>query len=256
MKDKRIKEIEYRVVTGRDVSDIADLQRDIIRAAWPEFMNHDSFIDRFWPTIYKRFPGYQYVLLEKNTDRVLAAGNCLPLSWNDAIDSLPDKGLDWALEFCFNHLDAGETYHILCAFQIVVAAGSLGRGLSYAAVREMIKLGQENGLKKLIAPVRPNLKSKYPRVPMQEYIDWKNEQGLPFDGWMRVHTRLGAATVSVCSRSMLIEGTVAEWERWTDLKFPESGEYIVPGVLEPIIIDRESDRGTYIEPNVWMVHAL
>ena len=37
---------------------------------------------------------------------------------------------------------------------------------------------------------------------------------------------------------------------------PESGEYVVPGALELVTIDRNVDRGTYVEPNVWMVHPL
>lgn len=248
--------MEYRIVTGRERNDIEELQRPVIRAAWPEFMNHDGYIDRFWPTIYKRFPEYQFALLEKETDRVLAVGNSFPLAWDADINTLPDGGLDWALEHCFHHLDSGGEYKILCAFQIVVAADLLGQGLSRAAVEEMIIIGRVNGLKKLIAPVRPNRKSKYPRIPMKEYIGWKNEQGLPFDGWMRVHTRLGAATVRVCPESMLIEGTPDEWELWTGMKFPESGEYIIPGAIVPVSIDREADKGTYSEPNVWMAHTL
>ena len=49
-------------------------------------------------------------------------------------------------------------------------------------------------------------------------------------------------------------GTVAEWEEWTGLASPESDRYVVPGALEPITIDREADRGTYVEPNDWVLH--
>jgi hypothetical protein len=54
---------------------------------------------------------------------------------------------------------------------------------------------------------------------------------------------------------MTVEGSVAEWESWTDMAFPESGTYVLPGALVPIEIDRDRDRGTYVEPNVWMLHA-
>jgi hypothetical protein len=36
--------------------------------------------------------------------------------------------------------------------------------------------------------------------------------------------------------------------------FPDSGPYVVPGALVPVEIDRVTDQGVYIEPNVWMVH--
>ena len=91
---------------------------------------------------------------------------------------------------------------------------------------------------------------------MENYIKWKNEQGLPFDAWLRVHARLNAEIVKVCSQAMLIEGTISEWEEWTKMKFPESGEYIVPGALVPVDINIASNRGTYIEPNVWMNHTI
>ena len=248
--------MDYRVVTGRERNDIEQLQRPVIEAAWPEFMNHDVYINRYWVTIYRSFPEYQFALIEENSDRVLAVGNALPLVRIDKSGNLPDGGLDWALEHCYHNLDSEKNFDTLCAFQIVVVRELLGKGLSYDAVKEMMRIGRDNGLKKLIAPVRPSLKSKFPLIPMQEYIAWKNEEGLPFDGWMRVHARLGATALGICSKSMLIEGTPDEWERWTGMKFPESGEFVVPGALVPVRIDRENGKGIYIEPNVWMVHTL
>ena len=41
-------------------------------------------------------------------------------------------------------------------------------------------------------------------------------------------------------------------DRWG----PESDEYVFPGGLAPVTIDREADSGTYWEPNVWMRHRL
>ena len=55
---------------------------------------------------------------------------------------------------------------------------------------------------------------------------------------------------------MRIEGTVAEWEEWAGMAFPESGAYPVQGALVPVEIDRERDRGEYVEPNVWVLHAV
>ena len=39
------------------------------------------------------------------------------------------------------------------------------------------------------------------------------------------------------------------------MPFPESGEYVFPGGLATLEIDRERDAGRYWEPNVWMLHA-
>jgi hypothetical protein len=120
----------------------------------------------------------------------------------------------------------------------------------------MGSIGASQGLARLIAPVRPSLKSRYPLTPMDHYIRWKNPNGLPFDPWLRVHARLGAELVKTCHQAMHIAGTVAEWEAWTGMVFPESGPYVVPGALVPVEFDLAANSGTYIEPNVWMVHTL
>ena len=62
--------------------------------------------------------------------------------------------------------------------------------------------------------------------------------------------------LAVAPVSMLVTGTVAEWEGWTEMAFPESGDYVVPGALVPVRIDRERDLGRYEEPNVWMRHPV
>jgi hypothetical protein len=49
-------------------------------------------------------------------------------------------------------------------------------------------------------------------------------------------------------------GTEAEWETWTRMRFPGSGTYVIPDGLSTLLIDLDDDRGTYIEPNVWMQH--
>lgn len=40
------------------------------------------------------------------------------------------------------------------------------------------------------------------------------------------------------------------------MHFPESGEYVVPGALEPVKVDVGADEVVYVEPNVWMHHRL
>jgi hypothetical protein len=55
---------------------------------------------------------------------------------------------------------------------------------------------------------------------------------------------------------MLIEGTVAEWESWSGMRFPDSGDYVVPGALCPVQMDVHADVGRYVEPNVWVHHPI
>ena len=55
---------------------------------------------------------------------------------------------------------------------------------------------------------------------------------------------------------MVITGTVDEWESWTGLRLPDSGEYVIPGALQPVRIDRDRNEGRYEDPNVWMEHGV
>jgi len=115
---------------------------------------------------------------------------------------------------------------------------------------------EAKGLGSLIIPIRPSEKHKYPLTSLDDYVTWTTEQGLPFDAWLRVHVRTGARIIKVCHESKTIRGTRAEWEEWTGMKFPQSGEYIIPNALNPIEMSVEKDGGTYLEPNVWIVHQV
>lgn len=106
----------------------------------------------------------------------------------------------------------------------------------------------------MVAPVRPTMKARYPLAPIETYMRWRREDGSALDPWIRTHQRLGATLVSAAPESQVMTGTVAEWERWTGLAFPETGDYVIPEGLALLHVDRESDEGVYQEPNVWMRH--
>ena len=138
----------------------------------------------------------------------------------------------------------------------MIAADEQGRGLSIRMIERMAELAGLQGFECLIAPVRPSLKHRYPLASVERYVEWRRRDGTHFDPWLRTHKRFGGEIVKVAPRSMTIPGTIAEWEEWTSISSPESGEYVVPGALVPIEINVESNRGVYVEPNVWMVHRL
>jgi hypothetical protein len=139
---------------------------------------------------------------------------------------------------------------------VAIAPNHQGKGLSTKMLKAMKALGQRHRFEMLVIPVRPNLKSRYPLIPIERYITWRRGDGRPFDTWLRSHTSVGADIVGPCLRSTLIEGTVSEWEEWAKMEFPDSGSYVVPGALVPVEIDRMLDRGVYLEPNVWVRHPM
>jgi hypothetical protein len=167
---------------------------------------------------------------------------------------LPEEGWDWALIKSAADRARGLSPNLLCGLQISIVPAYQGRGLSVVMLGKMIDLAQVHGLASVIAPVRPSMKHRYPLIPMNSYLRWENEAGLPFDPWLRVHVRRGGRIVKACHLAMWIEGTAAEWRDWTGMAFPQSGEYIVPGALVPLLMDVPSDLGLYLKPNVWVIH--
>lgn len=222
-----------------------------LREAWPPFMLESPISAERWHLLYEWFGGFQFWLVDDATDTVLAEGNSLPARLDPA--DLPDRGWEHVME----HGTSGEEEPtVVSAIAVLVDRELHGSGLSALMLGEMRRIAAAAGFGDLVAPVRPSLKSLYPLTPMEAYARWTMPEGLPFDPWLRVHARAGASLVKVCARSMVIPGRVADWEAWTGLRFPESGTYVVAGALEPIEIDVESDRGVYVEPNVWMHHRL
>ncbi|MBD3258584.1 hypothetical protein GF377_09145 [candidate division GN15 bacterium] len=245
-----------RVITVADDPSILGEADKIVYEVWPEFMLHDATLDKHWSRLKTDFPRFQFALWDDVTDQCLAFANSLALHWDQPLDQLPDRGIDWAIEKAMADVDAGREPNIQCALQIMVPPRNQGKQLSGRLVRLMCDIGRRHGLTSLIAPVRPNLKHQYPLFPIENYVSWKTTDGLPFDPWLRVHARLGGEIVRVCPQSMDIRGSVSEWEEWAKMRFPASGRHIVPGALVPVMFDVDSDEGVYIEPNVWTVHQL
>ena len=128
--------------------------------------------------------------------------------------------------------------------------------MSVTLLKAMAGLAREAGLPHLVAPIRPSLKEAYPTIPIERYVRWTREDGSAFDPWLRTHLGLGARLGPTLPESMTITGTVAEWESWTEMAFPETGDYVFPEGLATVRIDRERDLGEYFEPNVWLIHPV
>jgi hypothetical protein len=246
----------YRIVTAKQQPDLRPEMSRVGVEGWPDFMVHlhSAVVSEFWSHLYDDHPECQYALVESDTDRVVAIGNSVPVHWDQDLETLPNEGVEWALKSRFDHPSSAHEPNLLCALQIVLTDKLQGRQKSGEMVLAMRKICESLGLNHLIAPVRPNWKHRYPMVPLERYIRWQTDVGLPYDPWMRVHARLGASILNVCSAALTIEGSISDWERWTGMHFPESGAYPIPGALVPVKFDIELNRGLYVEPNVWTLH--
>jgi GNAT superfamily N-acetyltransferase len=220
---------------------------------WPEYNLHGDAFDDWWDPLLDELPEYQFALYDEAADVVVAEAHTGPLAWDGEDGTLPD-GIDAALERVVAARRAGAPVDTLCALAAEVSPDARGGGLAAELLRGMRELAGRRGLRRLIAPVRPSWKERYPVTPIERYVTWRRDDGQLLDPWMRLHERLGARVATALPRSMRITGTVADWETWTGLAFPESGEYVFPHGLAEVSVDRDADLGSYWEPNVWMVH--
>jgi hypothetical protein len=222
---------------------------------WPEYNRHGAVLNRFWARLYDDFADYQFVLYDRDDDVVLGEGHSIPCSWDGVPSSLPE-GIDDIIQQGFALREAGGRPNTLCALAAEIPPEHRQRRLSTDMIEAMRALASERGFNHLVAPLRPNWKERYPITPIERYCEWTRPDGLPFDPWMRVHVRLGGEVLRSLPRSLLITGTVAEWETWTEMSFPSSGDYVFPHGLATVSIDVERDIGTYWEPNVWISHTV
>ncbi len=213
------------------------------------FLGHGEVALRHWHRLRHELPELQLVLWDDEQDAVVGHARTIPARTSEALPG----GIDDLLEAWFGD-GARPEPDVLSALVAVVDRKRQREGLSSVLIRAMGDIAVRQGFPALVAPVRPTWKDRYPLIPMERYVAWRRDDGLPFDPWLRVHTRLGAELLEVCPESMRIEGSVDEWEEWTGMAFPEDGDYVVPGALVPVRV--AGGRGLYVEPNVWMRHTV
>jgi GNAT superfamily N-acetyltransferase len=243
--------MKYAVYTHAERPDLAEQAAGLGDEFWPEYNMHGDVTNAYWGRMRLEFPELQFVLYDEDAGALVAEGHTMPVPWDGTTDGLPD-GFDGIFELGFG----AEPKTALCAMAAEIRPAYQGGGLAAEMLRLMRGLAERQGLGAVLAAVRPSWKERYPLVPIDEYARWTREDDLPFDPWIRVHVRLGAELSRPEPRSLKISGTVAEWEEWTQMAFPVSGEYVFPRGLAMVSIDREADLGLYYEPNVWLVHHV
>ncbi|MFB7224334.1 hypothetical protein [Streptomyces sp. NPDC056227] len=232
--------------------DLHEQADEIFNAGWPEFVFHDPVADQQMGQVRQWFAELNLLLVD-HEDRIVAGGWGVPVRWDGTPEDLPggyDDALVRAVEL---REKAGQ------ADTLVIAAAQVrgdlqGRGLAAEVLRQLASAGERSGLTRVIAPVRPALKARYPLTPMEQFMSWTRADGAPMDPWLRTHDRMGARILCAAERSMVMRGSVAEWEEWVGFALPASGRYVVPGALAPVVIDRAIDQGELVEPNVWVRH--
>ena len=238
--------------TAAERPDLWSQARDqgLFDSVWPTYNHHGNHTGRYFSSLFPRHADLQILFVDGRSGRIIARGRTIPFRWDGTLENLP-AGID-----ALGLQAIAEPDHLtaLSALAAEVDADYQGGGLSGLVIAAMAVVARNRGLAPLVAPVRPSLKDRYPLIPIERYAEWRREDGLPFDPWVRVHARLGALILRPEPRSLEITAPRSDWETWTDMAFPEDGEYVFPGGLAPLNVT--GDVGAYWEPNIWMRHDV
>jgi GNAT superfamily N-acetyltransferase len=229
--------------------------------SWPEFMHHGD-IEIADDVFYSDFGEYQIAIVNES-EQLVAAGQTLPVHWSGINEELPET-MNAVMQDAIAYREAtaatstpvAPQMNYLCAFAAIVDESVRGQGMSRTILLEMLELARRNGLLGLVAPVRPSFKSKHPTLSIEEYADWRREDGQLYDPWLRTHERLGAKRLGLAARAFSVIASVADWQRWTGITFEHTGAHVAPGAIVPVEINLENGMGTYVEPSVWYLHSL
>jgi hypothetical protein len=241
---------QVEVYTAEERPDLWQLARSLFNGVWPEYNMHGNHTGKYFGQLFPQYAQLQVLVYDATADRVVARGRAIPFRWDGSLGDLP-AGID---AVGLQAVDATDRPTALSALAAEVDAGYQGSGLSGLVLAGMAAVARRHQLAPLVAPVRPSWKDRYPLIPIERYASWRRQDGLPFDPWLRVHARLGARILRSEPRSLEITAPTADWETWTQMAFPDDGEYVFPAGLAPLSVHGQT--GSYWEPNVWMQHDV
>jgi hypothetical protein len=243
----------YTVQTRADSPGLRRAAIAIEQSAWNAlgFLNFTRSHFQYYENLLDEFADCQVCLVDQESGYPVAVGTCVPFN-HTAGDDLPAEGWDWVVESASRRDRAP---NMLGGLGISVPQVHRSKGLARLIIQAMRDLAHKRGYDGVVIPVRPTSKSRHPAVPMEEYLEWRDDRGRSYDPWLRSHLAAGGRIVGPCPRSMVVEEPVAFWETWTGHRYERSGDYPFEGALVPLKVDLERQVGRYEEPNVWFSYA-
>lgn len=243
--------MQYEVYSLKDRADLIDQVASLDDRSWPLFLQNGDA--KSWARFYDELSDTVLVLVQG--DKLIAAGFTVPVIWDGTPENLPES-IEAVILNGLHVKRHGLQANTLIPIGALVDSDVQGKGLSAKVLGEMKTLARSLGLTSLVVPVRPTKKSQYPLQSIADYSTWRNSDGYLFDPWLRVHEKLGAEIIHIAESTLEVASSLSNWSTWTNMTFPVSGKYVVPGALMPIIVDTDKDIATYHEPNVWMLHPM
>lgn len=225
---------------------------EMFSEGFPAFIVADKLAKQYIGRVREMFADLNLLLLDEHETPV-ATGWAIPIRWDGTVGDLPSGYTDATIR-AVRGRERGVAADTVVICGAVVSPALTGRGVAAQLLNALILAGAAGGLARAIAPVRPTLKCAYPLTGIETFMGWTRADGSALDPWIRTHLRMGARILGGAPQSQTMTGTVAEWEQWSGMALPASGDYVIPQGLSVLRVDREADLGTYVEPNVWIRH--
>ncbi len=220
---------------------------------FPKFITADLAVKEYIGRVREYFPQFDVMLIDED-DTPVATGWGVPIAWLGDVVDLPRSFADVlrrAIEVHDTCVEANS--FVICG--AVVDPRRKGTGTAGELIEVLRSLGQARGMTRVVAPVRPTLKHLYPLFSMEDYVSWVRDDGLPFDPWLRLHVRMGARVISLAREAQTMTGAIHDWEEWTGMALPASGDYVIPQGMSVLSINHDTKVGTYVEDNIWVQHV-
>lgn len=242
----------HQVVPFRQSNWSEEALAALFTTGWPEFIHHDHEVNAMWDEVRATFDDFE-LALHADGD-LLGTTWSVPIRWDGTTGDLPGGYTDTLRRALDDHA-SGAAVDTLVVLAAQVRSDVRRLGVATELIVAQRELAAARRLPFIICPVRPTLKVQYPLIDIADFATWTRADGLPLDPWLRTHVRLGGRILDVARSSQVITGAVADWEQWTGMVFPSSGDYVIPDGLSILRIDVAANTGVYVEPNIWVDHS-
>jgi hypothetical protein len=210
-------------------------------------------------TIAKQFPQTQF-LLRNRDNAIIATLTANRINWDGNPASLTTwdtvaRGDGRVSDYTKTYIPDGNS---LCLMSMNVDPTIQRTGQASRLVEDMRCIAKELEVKHLISPFRPNgygaYKLEHGLIPFAKYCAMTNENGEPFDPWLRCLSRQGMKPLRDEERSMVIEVPMSIFELYRETYQPNKWREVADGKWEcgetgSWVV--RGDHAAYIEPNLW-----
>jgi hypothetical protein len=217
--------------------------------SFPAYLNEEPTWLATQEAILTEFADFHFFLIDDATDKAAAVNVNVPLAWDGQGSSLP--GYNELLELSLKQAREGRTPTALVGILGAVSPDFRGQGVSQLFNQTTAEVLARYGIGSYLSPVRPSNKQLYPNYTMEEFLSWRSPDGDLIDPWLNHFLRIGATELGIAHDAITLSAPIERWTAWTDMQFPVSGDYVIPGGHRMLRVDTATGTAHYGEDHLW-----